>query len=60
MPGITHNAKPKNKIIEETTDYKTFIFFRDAQKWGKIKMDVKEIVSKLSADYFLEPANAGR
>ena len=35
-----------NKIIEETTNYKTFIFFRDAQKWGKIKMNVKEIVEK--------------
>ncbi|MCK5321303.1 nucleoside 2-deoxyribosyltransferase [Candidatus Pacearchaeota archaeon] len=35
-----------SKIIDETTDYKTFIFFRDAQKWGKIKMDVKEIVEK--------------
>ena len=35
-----------SKIIEETTNYKTFIFFRDAQNWGKIKMNVKEIVKK--------------
>jgi len=35
-----------NKIIEESTDYKTFIFFRDAQKWGKIRMNVKKIVKK--------------
>jgi len=35
-----------SKIIEESTNYKTFIFFRDAQKWGKIKMDVKKLVSE--------------
>ncbi len=37
-----------SKIIEEVTDYKTFIFFRDAQKWGQIKMDPKEIAPKAS------------
>lgn len=35
-----------SKIIEDSTDYKTFIFFRDAQNWGKIKMDIKEVVEK--------------
>ena len=35
-----------SKIIEETLKFKTYIFFRDAQKWGKIKMDIKEIVKK--------------
>jgi len=35
-----------SKIVEETTGYKTFIFFRDAQKWGKIKMPIKEVVEK--------------
>ena len=35
-------------IIEEVTDYKTFIFFRDIQKWGKIRMDAKEIAPKAS------------
>jgi nucleoside 2-deoxyribosyltransferase len=35
-----------SKIIEETTEYKTFIFFRDAQKWGEIKMNIKEVVTK--------------
>jgi len=35
-----------SKIIEEATSYKTFIFFRDAQNWGKIKMPIKEVVEK--------------
>jgi len=35
-----------SKIIEETLGYKTFIFFRDAQKWGKIKMNIKKVVEK--------------
>ncbi len=35
-----------SKIIEESLKCKTFVFFRDAQKWGKIKMDVKELVKK--------------
>ena len=35
-----------SKVVEETLGYKTFIFFRDAQKWGKIKMSVKEVVEK--------------
>ena len=35
-----------NKIIEESTDYKTFIFFRDVQNWGEKKMSVKEVVNK--------------
>ena len=35
-----------SKIIEEATNYKTFIFFRDAQNWGEKKMDVKELVEK--------------
>ena len=35
-----------SKIIESSTGYKTYIFFRDAQKWGKIKMDIKEVVEK--------------
>lgn len=33
-------------IIEKSLKCKTFIFFRDAQKWGKIKMNVKELVKK--------------
>lgn len=37
-----------SKVIEESTKYKTFIFFRDAQNWGKIKMDIKEVVEKAS------------
>jgi len=35
-----------SKVIEESTDYKTFIFFRDAQNWGEKKMDIKEVVDK--------------
>ena len=35
-----------SKIIEETTSYKTYIFFRDAQKWGKIKMPINEVVER--------------
>lgn len=35
-----------SKIIEETTKYKTYIFFRDAQKWGEIKTPIKELVKK--------------
>ena len=35
-----------SKIVEEAMGYKTFVFFRDAQKWGKIKMPVKEVVEK--------------
>jgi len=35
-----------SSIIEKSLKCKTFIFFRDAQKWGKIKMDVKELVKK--------------
>ena len=35
-----------SKVIEEATSYKTFIFFRDAQNWGKIKMPIKEVVEK--------------
>jgi len=35
-----------SEIIEESLKCKTFIFFRDAQKWGKIKMNIKEVVKK--------------
>jgi len=35
-----------SKIVEEALKCKTFIFFRDAQKWGKIKMPIKEVVEK--------------
>ena len=35
-----------SKIIEESTGYKTFIFFRDVQNWGKKKMSVKDVVNK--------------
>ncbi|MCX6747148.1 MAG: nucleoside 2-deoxyribosyltransferase [Candidatus Pacearchaeota archaeon] len=35
-----------SKVIEDATIYKTFIFFRDAQNWGKIKMPIKEVVEK--------------
>jgi len=35
-----------SKIVENTLKCKTYIFFRDAQKWGKIKMDIKEVVTK--------------
>jgi nucleoside 2-deoxyribosyltransferase len=37
-----------SKVIEEVTNYKTYVFFRDAQKWGKIKMDIKEVTKKAS------------
>ncbi len=35
-----------SKVIEDSLKCKTFIFFRDAQKWGKIKMPVKELVKR--------------
>jgi len=35
-----------SKIVEEALKCKTLIFFRDAQKWGKIKMPIKEVVEK--------------
>lgn len=35
-----------SKIVEETLKCKTFIFFRDAQKWGEIKMDIKKLVKE--------------
>lgn len=35
-----------SKIIEDSTNYKTFIFFRDVQNWGKKKMNIKEVVEK--------------
>jgi nucleoside 2-deoxyribosyltransferase len=35
-----------SEVIEKKTEYKTFIFCRDVQKWGKIKMDMKEVVEK--------------
>ena len=46
LEKLRERLEQLSKIIEETTEYKTFVFFRDAQKWGKIKMDVKEIVEK--------------
>ncbi len=33
-----------SKVIEEATGCKTFIFFRDAQKWQKSEVSIKEIV----------------
>jgi len=44
------------EIIEKNTDYKTFIFFRDAQKWGEIKMTMDEVVNK--AIKFLDKCDA--
>jgi nucleoside 2-deoxyribosyltransferase len=35
-----------SKIIEKSTEYKTFIFFRDVQNWGEKKMNIKEVVEK--------------
>jgi len=35
-----------SKLIEETLGWETFIFFRDAQNWGEIKMDIKEVTQK--------------
>jgi nucleoside 2-deoxyribosyltransferase len=35
-----------SKIVEDTLKCKTFIFFRDAQKWGEIKMDIKKLVKE--------------
>jgi len=35
-----------SKLIEESTGWKTFIFFRDVQKWQKPSMDVKEVIEK--------------
>ena len=39
-----------SKVVEESLKCKTFIFFRDAQKWGKIKMDIKEVKQKFAFD----------
>jgi len=35
-----------SKIIEESTGWKTFIFFRDVQKWQVGKISTKEIINK--------------
>ena len=35
-----------SKIVEESTGWKTFIFFRDAQKWQKDTRTVKEIFTE--------------
>ena len=35
-----------SKIIEESTKWQPFIFFRDIQKWKKGTMDVQEIVNR--------------
>jgi len=35
-----------SKIVEDTLKCKTFIFFRDTQKWGEIEMDVKKLVKE--------------
>jgi len=49
------NADPKelrkkleefSKLIEESTDWEPFIFFRDVQNWQRGTMNVKEIVDK--------------
>jgi nucleoside 2-deoxyribosyltransferase len=37
-----------SKVVEESLECKTFIFFRDMQNWGKIEMDIKEVVDKAS------------
>ena len=44
--GLRKKLEQLSKIIEESTGYKTFVFFRDVQKWGKIKMNIKEVVKK--------------
>ena len=35
-----------SKLIEESTGWKTFIFFRDVQKWQKPTMEVKEVIDR--------------
>lgn len=35
-----------SKVIEESTPWKTFIFFRDMQKWQRGKMSIQEVVNK--------------
>jgi len=35
-----------SKVIEESTGWKTFVFFRDVQNWQKSTMSVKEIVAR--------------
>ena len=46
-PGeLRKKLEELNKVIEETLKCKTFIFFRDAQKWGEIKMNVKELIKR--------------
>jgi len=44
--ALKQKLEELSKIIEETLKCKTFIFFRDAQKWGEIKMDVKKLVKE--------------
>jgi nucleoside 2-deoxyribosyltransferase len=45
-----------SKIIEDSTEHKTFVFFRDAQNWGEKKMNIKEVVEK--AMEFLKECDA--
>lgn len=35
-----------SKVVEESLNCETFIFFRDAQNWGEKKMNIKEVVDK--------------
>ena len=35
-----------SKLIEDSTGWKTFIFFRDVQKWEVGKMAMKEVVTR--------------
>ena len=39
-----------SKLIEESTGWKTFIFFRDVQKWKTGTMAVKEVVKKATEE----------
>lgn len=40
------NLEKLSRIIEESTGWKTYIFFRDAQNWKTGVMPVKEVVEK--------------
>lgn len=35
-----------SKVIEDSTGWKTFAFFRDVQKWQKGTMSIQEVVTK--------------
>ncbi len=44
--GLRKKLEEFSKIIEESTNWKTFAFFRDVQNWKIGTMDVQEVVKK--------------